>query len=85
MRVPGARVRALAERRIDEGRHEACRSLRREGLGRRDAFRGRGVGMGSFGGDAEVLERRDAAEISFGGDGYSKLVEADGQRVGDHH
>jgi hypothetical protein len=83
MRVPGGRVRNLAERRIDEGRHKAGRRLRRQRLGRRDAFRGRGIGTVPFGGSAEVLERRDATELSLGVDRCSELVQVDVLRVGD--
>ena len=58
--------------------------LRGQRLGRRDAFRGRGIGTGPFGGSAEVLERRDATELSLGVDRCSELVQVDGLRVGDH-
>ncbi len=43
-----------------------------------------GIGTGPFGGSAEVLERRDATELSLGVDRCSELVQVDGLRVGDH-
>ena len=83
LRIPGRPFRVLAEGWVDEGCHEGGCGLRGEGLGRWDAFRGRWVGAGPFGGDVEVLEWPDVAEVSLGGDGCPKLVEVSGLGVGD--
>jgi hypothetical protein len=52
-------------------------------LGRWDAFGGRWVGAGPFGGNVEVLEWPDLAEVSFGGDRCPELIEVGGPGVGD--
>jgi hypothetical protein len=56
----------------------------REGLGRRDTFRGRDVGAGPVDRDVEALERLDAADDPLGGDGAAQLGQVDGLGVGEY-